>query len=97
MELSQWLNQIEKQGGKDHIVEFIFDNSRFHYIKPDIPIDEQFTVDEEDDVWIFYKRKQPVTFNGKYVPDIHVEANEGLQAVVFVKDVNDKQWYRGDI
>ena len=97
MDMANWLNHIEKRGGKQNIVQFIFDNSRFHYVKPDVPIEEQFEVDEEDDVWIFYNKEQPFTINGKRVPDIHVEANEGLQSVIFVEKVEDKRYYRGDV
>lgn len=97
MELAQWLNHIEKRGGMQNIVEFIFDNSRFHYVRPDVPIEEQFEYDEEDDVWIFYNKQQPLTYNDRKVPDIHVEANEGLQSIVFVKDVLDKRYFRGDV
>jgi len=97
MDMANWLNHIEKRGGKQNIVQFIFDNSRFHYVKPDVPIEEQFEVDEEDDVWIFYNKEQPFTINGKRVPDIHVEANEGLQSIIFVEKVEDKRYYRGDV
>lgn len=97
MDMSSWLNHIEKRGGKENIVQFIFDNSRFHYVKPDIPIDEQFAVDEEDDVWIFYKKYQPFTINNRQVPQYSVEENENLQSIVFVKREEDKMFYRCDI
>ena len=97
MEMANWLRRIEKQGGMQNIAEFIFDNSRFHYVKLGVPWEEQFSYDEEDDVWIFYNEEQPLTINGKKVPDIHVEANEGLQSMVFVKKEEDKRFYRGDV
>ena len=97
MDMQNWLRQIEKHGGMKNVIQFIFDSGKFQYIKYGIPWQEQVTWDEEDDVWIFYKKYQPFTINNRQVPQYSVEENENLQSIVFVKREEDKMFYRCDI
>lgn len=97
MEMQNWLRQIEKRGGMKNVVQFIFDSGKFHYIKYGIPWEEQVAWDEDDDVWIFYKKQQPFTINNRYTPQYSVEENENLQSIVFVEKEEDKRYYRTDV
>jgi len=97
MEMANWLRQINKRGGMKNIAQFIFDSGKFQYIKYGIPWEEQFSYDEETDTWIFYKEKQPFTINNNVCPQFTVEENENLQSIVFVKNEEDKKYYRCDI
>lgn len=97
MEIANWLRAIEKQGGWPCVVEFIFDNSCFYYLRPDIPREEQVEWDEETDTWIFYRNEEPYTINGKKVPRKVIEANEGLQRIHMVVNAEDQARFRRDI
>lgn len=97
MDMRNWLNQIEKHGGMKNVIQFIFDSGKFQYIKYGIPVEEQVSYDEDNDVWIFYKSKQPFTINNKVAPQYSVEENENLQSIVFVEKEEDKKYYRTDV
>ena len=97
MDMAFWKNLIQDRGGMDNVAQFIFDNSRYHTMDPTRPVDDQVTLDEANDAWIFEHKDQPVSVNGRNIAEIHVEANESLQSIVFVKNVKDKPYFRKDI
>lgn len=97
MEMAYWKNLIQKQGGMEFVSQFICDNSRYHYMTPGIPVTEQVELDETNDAWIFHKKEQAITINGKKIVTHVVEANESLQAILFADKLEEKKYIRRDI
>ena len=97
MDMANWLRVIEKRGGMNNVVQFIFDSGKFEIIEPDKPWEDQVSWDTEDDAWIFYKPYDPFTINNNVSRRYHVESNHNLQSIVFVEKESDKRYYRADV
>lgn len=95
MDMTNWLNAINANGGKEKVACLCFDNMRTFTLDPAKTFDEQITLDATNDVWVM-KERQAYAVNDHQVETLCIEANESLQQVTMVTKLEDKAKWRFD-